>query len=160
MKYNDKQIKKTYKPKLYRIILNVIYSILGVIVLFYLLTYFISNINIIVMISLLFLVSYYKVVIYNTYVTICIDDNKLIYKNKNKIKSYDIDKCKFSAKIVTTNGDSECVLNIIDENGNIDYIDCELIGYSQFNNLLNDLKIIGDEANPIKIKTIMKGVER
>ena len=81
-------------------------------------------------------------------------------KNKNKIKSYDIDKCKFSAKIVTTNGDSECVLNITDENGNIDYIDCELIGFSQFNNLLNDLKIIGDEANPIKIKTITKGVER
>ena len=159
MKYNDKQIKKTYKPKLYRIILNVVYSILGVIVLFYLLTYFISNINIIVIISLLFLVGYYKIVIYNTYATICID-NKLIYKNKNKIKSYDIDKCKFSAKIVTTNGDSECVLNITDENGNIDYIDCELIGFSQFNNLLNDLKIIGDEANPIKIKTITKGVER
>ena len=74
MKYNDKQIKKTYKPKLYRIILNVVYSILGVIVLFYLLTYFISNINIIVIISLLFLVGYYKIVIYNTYATICIDD--------------------------------------------------------------------------------------
>ena len=160
MKYNDKQIKKTYKPKLYRIILNVVYSILGVIVLFYLLTYFISNINIIVIISLLFLVGYYKIVIYNTYATICIDDNKLIYKNKNKIKSYDIDKCKFSAKIVTTNGDSECVLNITDENVNIYYIDFELIGFSQFNNLLNDLKIIGDEANPIKIKTITKGVER
>ena len=49
---------------------------------------------------------------------------------------------------------------IIDEEGNMDYIDCELIGYSQFNNLLNDLKIIGDEAKPIKIKTKMKGGER
>lgn len=160
MKHNDSQIKKIYKPKVYRIILNIIYSILGVGVLFYFLTYFISNLNIIILISLIFLICYYKVVIYNTYITIIIDNNKLIYKKRNKTKFYDINKCQFNAKVVTTNGDSECVLNIIDEEGNMDYIDCELIGYSQFNNLLNDLKIIGDEAKPIKIKTKMKGGER
>ena len=36
--------KKTYKPQIYRIILNIIYSILGTILLFYILTYFIDNI--------------------------------------------------------------------------------------------------------------------
>lgn len=159
MKSNNEQITKIYKPRLYKIILNIIYSILGAIVLFYLLTYFIRNINIIILISLIFIVCYCKVVIYNTYITLLIDNNKLIYKKRNKTKLYDISKCEFSAKIVNTNGDSECVLNIMKEDGNIESIDCELIGYSQFNDLLHDLKITGDEAKPVKIKTILKGDE-
>lgn len=156
MKDSRDQVKKIYKPTIYRIILNVIYSFFGVILLFYLLTYFINNINVVILISLIFLICYYKIVIYDTYIIICIDDDKLIYKKRNKTKYYDINKCQFSAKIVNTTGDSGCVLYITDESGNFNSIDCELIGYSQFNNLLNDLKIIGDEARPIKIKTIMK----
>lgn len=159
LKDSRDQVKKIYKPTIYRIILNVIYSFFGVILLFYLLTYFINNINVVILISLIFLICYYKIVIYDTYIIICIDDDKLIYKKRNKTKYYDINKCQFSAKIVNTTGDSECVLYITDESGNFNSIDCELIGYSQFNNLLNDLKIIGDEARPIKIKTIMKGDE-
>lgn len=159
LKDSRDQVKKIYKPTIYRIILNVIYSFFGVILLFYLLTYFINNINVVILISLIFLICYYKIVIYDTYIIICIDDDKLIYKKRNKTKYYDINKCQFSAKIVNTTGDSGCVLYITDESGNFNSIDCELIGYSQFNNLLNDLKIIGDEARPIKIKTIMKGDE-
>ena len=159
LKDSRDQVKKIYKPTIYRIILNVIYSFFGVILLFYLLTYFINNINVVILISLIFLICYYKIVIYDTYIIICIDDDKLIYKKRNKTKYYDINKCQFSAKIVNTAGDSGCVLYITDESGNFNSIDCELIGYSQFNNLLNDLKIIGDEARPIKIKTIMKGDE-
>lgn len=159
LKDSRDQVKKIYKPTIYRIILNVIYSFFGVILLFYLLTYFINNINVVILISLIFLICYYKIVIYDTYIVICIDDDKLIYKKRNKTKYYDINKCQFSAKIVNTTGDSGCVLYITDESGNFNSIDCELIGYSQFNNLLNDLKIIGDEARPIKIKTIMKGDE-
>ena len=100
---------------------------------------------------------YYKIVIYDTYIIICIDDDKLIYKKRNKTKYYDINKCQFGARIVNSTGDSECELNIVDEDNKTDYIDCELIGYRQFNNLLNDLKVIGKESKPIKIKTIEKG---
>ena len=70
---------------------------------------------------------------------------------------YDINKCQFGARIVNRTGDSECELNIVDEDNKTDYIDCELIGYRQFNNLLNDLKVIGKESKPIKIKMIEKG---
>ena len=82
--------KKTYKPQIYRIILNIIYSILGTILLFYILTYFIDNIYIISLISFLFLVFYFKLVIYNNFITIYIDDNMFMYKKGNKIKCYDI----------------------------------------------------------------------
>ena len=78
-------------------------------------------------------------------------------KKGNKIKCYDINKCQFGARIVNSIGDSECELNIVDEDNKTDYIDCELIGYRQFNNLLNDLKVIGKESKTIKIKTIEKG---
>ena len=149
--------KKTYKPQIYRIILNIIYSILGTILLFYILTYFIDNIYIISLIPFLFLVFYFKLVIYNNFITIYIDDNMFKYKKGNKIKCYDINKCQFGARIVNSTGDSECELNIVDEDNKTDYIDCELIGYRQFNNLLNDLKVIGKESKPIKIKTIEKG---
>lgn len=157
---NQSDSKKIYKPKAYRIILNVIYGILGMIVLAYLLTYFISNINIIILISILFLIIYFKWVIYNTYIIIYIDNNQLIYKKRKEKKEFDIEKCSFNAKITSSTGDTECTLNIIDEQGTPHWLDCELIGYSKFMDLLNDLKIVGDNANPIKIKTLKKGVKK
>ena len=59
LKDSRDQVKKIYKPTIYRIILNVIYSFFGVILLFYLLTYFINNINVVILISLIFLICYY-----------------------------------------------------------------------------------------------------
>ena len=79
---NQSDSKKIYKPKVYRIVLNIIYGVLAMLVLAYLLTYFINNINIIILISILFLIIYFKWVIYNTYIMIYIDNNHLIYKKK------------------------------------------------------------------------------
>ena len=157
---NQSDSKKIYKPKVYRIVLNIIYGVLAMLVLAYLLTYFINNINIIILISILFLIIYFKWVIYNTYIMIYIDNNHLIYKKKKEKKEFDIEKCSFNAKITSSTGDNECTLNIIDEQGNSHWLDCELIGYSNFMNLLNDLKIVGDNANPIKIKILKKGVKK
>lgn len=157
---NQSDSKKIYKPKVYRIVLNIIYGVLAMLVLAYLLTYFINNINIIILISILFLIIYFKWVIYNTYIMIYIDNNHLIYKKKKEKKEFDIEKCSFNAKITSSTGDNECTLNIIDEQGNSHWLDCELIGYSNFMNLLNDLKIVGDNANPIKIKTLKKGAKK
>ena len=157
---NQSDSKKIYKPKVYRIVLNIIYGVLAMLVLAYLLTYFINNINIIILILILFLIIYFKWVIYNTYIIIYIDNNHLIYKKRKEKKEFDIEKCSFNAKITSSTGDNECTLNIIDEQGNSHWLDCELIGYSNFMNLLNDLKIVGDNANPIKIKTLKKGVKK
>ena len=102
LKDSRDQVKKIYKPTIYRIILNVIYSFFGVILLFYLLTYFINNINVVILISLIFLICYYKIVIYDTYIIICIDDDKLIYKKRNKTKYYDINKGSMSSSVGET----------------------------------------------------------
>ena len=80
-------------------------------------------------------------------------------KEFEKLFQTEIEICNILSKIIIEMGGDAKYYSSTKKflNGNIDYIDCELIGYRQFNNLLNDLKVIGKESKTIKIKTIEKG---
>lgn len=80
-----------------------------------------------------------------THVTVT--DKELIIKENNKTFSYDLRKIKLGAE--TKNNDNFKI--IVQENDNIKKFDLSILGYYQFNELINDLGIIGDKS---KIKKL------
>lgn len=80
-----------------------------------------------------------------THVTVT--DKELIIKENSKTFNYDLRKIKLGAKI--KNNDNFKI--IVQENDNIKNFDLSILGYYQFNELINDLGIIGDKS---KIKKL------
>lgn len=147
-------MEKIYKSRLYRIFFNLLCGIVLSYFVFYIAQIWLSPlISIIVAVALF--ISYVWLVIYGNFITIILNDKELIVKNGKKEDRYEFSKYHFHAKTVSSRNDTECTLYAIDENGNEIMIDCELIGIGQFENLMNDLKlVIGEKIN--KLDTIKK----
>ncbi len=60
------------------------------------------------------------------------DDTASFY-NLGRLKhEYKIDNVGYSARIKTTDGDSDCTLTVIEADGEENYIDCSMMGKQRF----------------------------
>lgn len=143
---------KIYKTKVYRVVLNFIYGVFAAGVAFFIADYFLNRMYSVLIAVGIFL-SYLWLVVLDNVITITIDDRYMTVKEGRKEKRFEIAKCSFHAKMVTSSGDTSCTLDVTDENGELHYIDCELIGAGQFEMILEDLGVIGDKAPVNKVVT-------
>ena len=76
------------------------------------------------------------------------DDTLTVIKGK-KVDEYKIEECTFKA---TSKNNDILSLIVIDSSGNTKSYDVSLLGYRQFEKLIEDLRIVGDNAESITLK--------
>ena len=78
-----------------------------------------------------------------------VTDDTLTIVDGKKVYEYELDECAIKAKI--KNNDI-LTLYVIDSNENTKSFDLSLLGYKQFKKLIEDIRVIGDEAESITLK--------
>lgn len=145
----------TYRPKAYRIVLNLFYGIGASIVAYFIAGIWLNPLGC-TLVAIAIALLYGWLVIWNNMIEIRVDQGILHVRQGKKTRSFNIDECSFEARTRTSSGDTECRLTITDINGQVDFVDCELIGVNQFMALIEDLKIIGDDAPVQTLETKRK----
>jgi hypothetical protein len=143
-----------YKSSAFIIVKNVIYSILGGIAVALILSWFIdANLAVIIGGAVGLLIIYFVLIGDN--IRVEIDGDRLSFYRFKKLKhEFSIGKSGFNARIKTTDGDSDCTLTVIQENGEETYIDCSMLGKSRFYKLLDALRVTDPE--PVEVETKKK----
>ena len=148
---------KVYKPLLYRIILNVVLGLFAAGVGSAIITViFFKNHSAIwfFVFAIVIYISYLYLVVISNMMNIEVTDTELILKRKGKEEKFPFSEYSFSAEIRTTrNTSTERTLWANKADGTRESIDCELIGGTQFESLMEDLGITGDDATVTKLKT-------
>ena len=137
-------MQKVYKSRIYRILLNLVFGIAG------------AGVTCAVVSAGLFIL-YLWLVILDNLITITVDGQYMTVKKGHKLKRFEIARSSFYAKMVSSSGDTSCTLQITDENGKVEYVDCELIGVGQFRKLLEDIGVTGGDAPVQKLQTKKEG---
>lgn len=142
---------KTYKVKIYRIILGIFYSIMaGLAAGAISLIFFDQDYTWPTVITAgVFLLSLWLGVI-DTMLTIEINDTTMTVKKGHKTKTYELAKTNFRGRTTTSQGETSCQL-YAEVDGQEDLIDCELIGIKQFEQILADVGLTGDKAPVTKL---------
>ena len=80
---------------------------------------------------------------------IVVDGNTVTFITKKSSNAYNIDECGFSSKIV--NHDD---MNLTVTDGTkTEYYDCSFLGYTKYMELLDDLKLTGNNQKSVKLET-------
>lgn len=139
---------KEYNIKWYTILFNILSTIFLGFFISVLLDIFNVNLNIIyIVLGIFILLSLYMIYSYIK-TKIIIDNNMLIYLYKGKKKEFDINF--YSIKAVS--GDSGQELTLIDKDGKKEELDCDFLSSNQYNDLLNEIGVIGKKQKAIKIE--------
>lgn len=148
---------KVYKPLPYRIILNVVLGLFVAGVASVIITILFFKNNSIIWFSIfaiLIYVVYLYLVIFSNMMDIEVTENELVLKRKGKEERFPFSEYTFSAEIQTTgNTSTERTLWANRADGTREAIDCELIGGTQFEALMEDLGITGDNVSVTKLET-------
>ncbi len=144
--------EKIYKTSIVRVIWNAFLGLFGAGLAWFIAQIWLNSTQSIIIGVVIYLL-YLWLVIFNNMITLTIKDNTLFYKKGSKVKQFGIDDHHFAAYTKTDNVDSEFYISVFDQSNNQTIIDCELIGGKQFEQLLEDLKITGDNQKIAKLET-------
>ena len=148
---------KIYKPLLYRIILNVVLGLFGAGVGSAIITAIFFKSHSIIwffVFAIAIYVGYLYLVVISNMMNIEVTDTELVLKRKRKEEHFPFSEYSFSAEIRTSrNTSTERTLWANKADGTRESIDCELIGGTQFEALMEDLGITGDDVPVTKLET-------
>ena len=142
-------MKHTYKTRIYRVLVNAAMGLALALIVGFIAGFFIPSNIVRALVFIAVLAGYVWLVI----ITIEVDDKTLTIKKGKKTDVYDIATTAIRAKIVTSTygrssvgSDTECSLYLTRQGEDEVLVDCELIGISHFNELLENLGITGDSV--------------
>lgn len=148
---------KIYKPRLYRIILNIVLGIFAAVVGSLIITaLFFKDSSVIwfFVFAVLIYIAYIYLVIISNMMNIEVTETELVLRRKRKEEHFPFSEYSFSAEIRTSrNTSTERTLWANKADGTRESIDCELIGGTQFEALMEDLGITGDDVPVTKLET-------
>lgn len=142
-------MKNVYKTRLYRVLLNLVFGVAAALVLAFIASIWLKEIVWLVLIFVAALAGYIWLVIIDNMIIIETEGNILTVKKGKKIDTYPLDTTVVRAKTVTSSGDTECSLYLTRQGEQEVFVDCELIGVTQFMELLGDLGITGDSVTKL-----------
>ena len=147
----------TYKARIYRILVNIAMGLAVAAVISAVAGFFISSNIIRALIFIAVLAGYVWLVIIGNLITIEVDEKTLTVKKGKKTDVYDLATTVVRAELVTTTygrsragSDTSCTLYLTRQGEQEVSVDCELIGVSQFNELLGNLGITGDTVTKLE----------
>ena len=148
---------KIYKPLLYRIILNVVLGLFGAGVGSAIITAIFFKSHSIIwffVFAIAIYVGYLYLVVISNMMNIEVTETELVLRRKRKEEHFPFSEYSFSAEIRTSrNTSTERTLWANKADGTRESIDCELIGGTQFEALMEDLGITGDDVPVTKLET-------
>ena len=143
---------KEYNIKWYIILFNILSTLFLGFFIVVLLDIFNVNWNIIcIVLGIFTLISLYMIYSYIK-TKIIIDNNILIYLYKGKKKEFNINL--YAIKAIS--GDSGQELTLIDKDGKKEELDCDFLSSFQYNDLLNEIGVIGEKQQAIEIEVNRK----
>lgn len=142
-------MKNVYKTRLYRVLLNLVFGVAAALVLAFIASIWLKGIVWFALIFVAALAGYIWLVIIDNMIIIETEGNILTVKKGKKIETYPLDTTAVRAKTVTSSGDTECSLYLTRQGEQEVFVDCELIGVTQFMELLGDLGITGDSVTKL-----------
>lgn len=143
---------KEYNIKWYTILFNILSTLFLGFFIVILLDIFNVNWNIIyIVLGIFILLSLYMIYSYIK-TKIIVDNNILIYLYKGKKKEFNINL--YAIKAVS--GDSGQELTLIDKDGKKEELDCDFLSSFQYNDLLNEIGVIGEKQQAIEIEVNRK----
>ena len=144
---------KRYKPRLFKTVISLITGLFAVLFIGFILSRFIVDTTYgVIILALIYLFFAYSTILQNK-ITIIVDNDKLILEKGKKEEVFPFNEYEFSYYEV--NGSKSLI--VTDEAGKQEEIDCDLLSYKDYESLLEDLCLIGDNQRVIKIKTKRKG---
>ena len=139
-------MKHVYKTRLYRILLNVVFGCAAAVFVTIIASIWLDSVMIRAAIFAAFFALYIWLVIIGNMIVIEVDDTTLTVKKGKKTDSYPLETTAIRAKTVTSSGDTECTLYLTRQGEKEEDVNCELIGIGQFEELLQDLGIGGQDS--------------
>jgi len=130
-------------------LLNLVFGVAAALVLAFIASIWLKEIVWLVLIFVAALAGYIWLVIIDNMIIIETEGNILTVKKGKKIDTYPLDTTAVRAKTVTSSGDTECSLYLTRQGEQEVFVDCELIGVTQFMELLGDLGITGDSVTKL-----------
>lgn len=142
-------MKNVYKTRIYRVLVNLVFGAAAALFVAFIASIWLKGFVWFLLISIGVFAAYIWLVIIDNMIVIETEDNVLTVKRGKKIDTYPIDTTAIRAKTVTSDGDTECTLYLTPYGGQEVTVDCELIGISQFESLLDDLGITRDAVTKL-----------
>lgn len=145
-------MEKIYRKSYIALLLNFVSLSLLLIVIFFLLnTFFDFKIALwsSFFLAILFLFFFFQ----KSRIEVVISDDTLSIFLGMKSYQYDLKKVSFRSEQINNN---TFILYVIDENGRDESFDLSLLGFSKYQQILEDLRIIGERSDVIKIETKKK----
>lgn len=146
--------KITYKPSILKSLISIIQGIIAALFIYVILSVLIKNSIIPILISLVIILGFIFIIFSESKLLIEINGDNLYIKYEKKEYNFKISECSFNY-FVSNNKDF--YIYITSNNNEELSIDCSLLFRSQFNNLLHDLKIVGEGAKVNYLKTNKRG---
>lgn len=142
-------MKNIYKTRPHRVLVNLVFGIAAALVLAFIASIWLKGLLWFVLIFAAVFAGYVWLVIIDNIIVIETDADTLTVKKGKKIDVYPISTTSVRAKTVTSSGDTECSLYLTRQGEQEVFVDCELIGVTQFMKLLGDLGITGDSVTKL-----------
>jgi len=83
---------------------------------------------------------------------VIVDGDTVEFITKKKSDKYNIDECAFSSRITDKTDISLTVVH----GDKSEHYDCSFLGYTKFMELLEDLKVVGENQKAVKLETKIK----
>ena len=142
-------MKNVYKTRIYRVLVNLVFGAAAALFVAFIASIWLKGFVWFLLISIGVFAAYIWLVIIDNMIVIETEDNVLTVKRGKKIDTYSISATAIRAKTVSSGGDTECSLYLTRPGEDEVLIDCELIGITQFENLLGDLGINRDSVTKL-----------
>lgn len=145
-------MKKVYRRSLIALLLKFISLIIGLVLFFIVLNMF-FNFEISILSSSFLAVLLFVITFKKSRIEVIISECELDIFLGKKAYHYDLGKVSFYSEQIDNN---VLTLYVVNENGKRNEFDLSLLGLTKFHQILEDLGIIGEKSNVIKIETQKK----
>ena len=142
-------MSNVYKARPHRVLVNLIFGAAAAIFVAFIASIWLKGLLWGLLIFLAVFAGYIWLVIIGNMIVIETDGDILTIKKGNTIDTYSISTTAIRAKTVSSGGDTECSLYLTRQGEDEVSIDCELIGITQFEKLLDDLGINRDSVTKL-----------
>lgn len=147
-------MKKIYRRKIPTLLYHYVLYLIGIFTLLFIISRFIHNSTILVGIAGLLFLWITVHTVFQSKMKIVVDEKTLTFIEGKKVSRYDLESYQLKSKITNN---TKYHLIICQGNKICRQYDCSFIGYNQYLEFLEDLKLIGDGQEVIKIKTKHEG---
>lgn len=142
-----------YKTSTFRVVKNILYGFFFAFLVGFLTTYFTQREMYGLVAAVIALLLYVLLVVVGNTMTVTVNGRTLTVTKGKKTKTYQLDQCRIGYQKSYDGVSTDYKLKVEQPDGEVDYIDCDVLGGMQFNRLLEDIGIGEFQNEATKLET-------